>query len=75
MLSNNLAELLAGIGSSIQSIVPFGRTFLNEVISIRLGLGTGSIGGVSSALLTLAVLAALTTGDPSPTPTPTPLPF
>lgn len=74
MSSKNLVtESLGKVGASIHVIVSFGRSFLNEVISLRLCAGIG--GGVSGALLTFAVLAILTAGQPTPTPTPAPLPF
>jgi hypothetical protein len=78
-MSNNLAAELETIrppmipGVSIYAIASFWRTFLNRLI--RLGVCAGSGGGLSGALLTLAVLAMLFDGDPGPTPTPIPLPF
>jgi len=66
-LINLAAGLLGEIGTSIHAIAPFGQMFLNEVIG--LGCGAGS-GGVDGTLLTI-----LTTENPTPTPTPVPLPF
>jgi hypothetical protein len=60
------------VWTSIHMVVSFPRTFLSEVISLGLFSGRGSLSG---ALLMLAVLITLCTGDPSPTPTPTPIPF
>lgn len=74
MLSNDLAaELLDKIAPLIHAAASFRRIFLNGVI--RLGVYAGSGGGVSGALLALAVLTILTAEQPTPTPTPTPLPF
>lgn len=70
MLSKNLtAELRDRIGVLIHVIVSFGRAFLNKMI--RLGVCAVSSGGVSGALLTLAVLTILTR-QPNPTPVPSP---
>lgn len=80
MSSNNLAvELVETIrlptapGASVYTITSFGRTFLSGMI--RLGVCAGSGGGLSVAMLTLAVLTILCGGDPGPAPTPTPIPF
>lgn len=70
MLSKNLtAELRGKIGAPIRMIASFGRTLLNK--TIRLGVCAVSSGGVSGALLTLAVLTILTR-QPNPTPVPSP---
>lgn len=71
MLSNNLATALRDkVAALIHVIVSFGRTFLNAVI--RFGVCAVSNGGVSGALLTLAVLTILITRQPNPNPVPSP---
>ncbi|MBV8542247.1 MAG: hypothetical protein JO268_17220 [Pseudonocardiales bacterium] len=64
---NLTTELREKVRASIHTVVSSGRTFLGEV--------TGWGGGVSGALLTLAVLTILILIGGDPTPTPTPLPF
>jgi hypothetical protein len=56
----------------IHALTSFGRTSLREVI--KLGAYTGSDGGLSVILFTLAVLTILC-GGLTPTPTSVPIPF